>query len=142
MFSENIPYGYISKTDHLRKELIMNKRLRLCGIICVFFLLALSLSGCDNPPWEAGMTLILKVDAPKDGTTVNTSTITVNGRVSGTEAAGASIKVNEMDAPVKEGKYSADITLTEGKNIITISAKGGQANMNEQRTVTYVPAKK
>jgi hypothetical protein len=120
----------------------MNKWIRLLGIICAFSLLALPLTGCDNPPWESGMTLILKVDTPKDGATVDASTVTVSGRVVGTEAAGAAVKVNEKDTPVKDGKYSADISLAEGKNVINISAKGGQANLSEQRTVTYVPAKK
>ena len=115
----------------------MNNKFKLLGILLVVSLLALPLTGCDNPPWEAGMTLILKVDAPKDGATVNTSTITVNGRVVGTEAAGATVRVNEKEAPVKDGKFSTDITLTEGKNVIKINAKGGQANLDEIRTVTY-----
>ena len=119
----------------------MNNKLKLLGILFVLSLLSLSLIGCENPPWEAGMTLILKIDTPKDDTTVNTPTVTVSGRVVGTEAAGATVKVNEKDAPVKDGKFSADITLTEGKNVININAKGGQGNLEEKRTVTYTPAK-
>jgi uncharacterized lipoprotein YajG len=119
----------------------MNNLLKTLSILFVFSLLALPLTGCDNPPWESGMTLIVKVDTPKDGATVNTSTVTVSGRVKGTESAGATVSINGADAPVKDGKYSTDITLTEGKNVINIVATGGQAKLNEKVTVTYVPAK-
>ena len=119
----------------------MNNLFKLLGILFVLSLLALPLTGCDNPPWEAGMTLILKVDAPKDGTTVNTSTVTVNGRVVGTESAGATVRINNADVPVKDGKFSTNVTLTEGKNVINFIAIGGQAKLEEKRTVTYVPAK-
>jgi uncharacterized lipoprotein YajG len=122
---------------HTRKESIMNNLLKTLSILFVFSLLSLPLTGCDNPPWESGMTLILKVDTPKDGATVNTSTVTVSGRVSGTESAGAKVSINGADAPVKDGKFSTNVTLTEGKNIIKISAKGGQASPEEIRTVNY-----
>jgi len=119
----------------------MNNIIKLIGLLFALSLLAFPLTGCDNPPWENGMTLILKVDTPKDGTTVNTSTVTVSGRVKGTESAGAKVSINGADAPVKDGKYSAHVTLTEGKNVVTIVATGGQATPSETVTVTYVPAK-
>jgi hypothetical protein len=131
----------MSTNNNSRKELIMDKLFKLIGILFVLSLLALPLTGCDNPPWERGMALNLKVDTPKDGSTVNTPTVTVSGRVSGTESAGAKVSINGADAPVQDGKYSANITLTEGKNVINIVATGGQAKPNEQVTVTYVPAK-
>jgi hypothetical protein len=132
----------MSTNNNSRKELIMNNIFKLIGILCVLSLLALPLTGCENPPWEKGMTLILKVDTPKDGTTVNTSTVMVSGRVKGTESAGAKVSINDADVPVKDGKYSANVTLTEGKNVINIVAKSNQAGPNEQVTVTYVPVKK
>jgi len=119
----------------------MNNLFKTLSILFVFSLLSLPLTGCDNPPWEGGMTLILKVDTPKDGATVNTPTVTVSGRVSGTESKGAKVTVNDVDAPVTDGKYSANVTLTEGKNVINFVAIGGQAKLEEKRTVTYVPAK-
>ena len=119
----------------------MGKLFKLLGILFVLFLLALPLTGCDNPPWERGMVLTLKVDTPKDGATVTTSTVTVSGRVSGTESAGAKVSINGADAPVTNGKFSTNVTLTEGKNVITIVATGGQAKPSETVTVTYVPAK-
>ncbi len=87
------------------------------------------------------MTLAVKIDTPKDGATVNTPTVTVSGRVGGTESKGAKVKINNADAPVKDGKYSANVTLTEGKNVINIVATSGQAKPEETVTVTYVPAK-
>ena len=119
----------------------MDRLFKLLGILFVLFLLALPLTGCDNPPWESGMVLNLKVDTPRDGTTVTTSTVTVNGRVSGTESAGAKVSINGADVPVKDRKFSTDVTLTEGKNVINIDATGGQAKLNEKVNVTYAPAK-
>ena len=108
--------------------------------MCILFVIGLLVfpwAGCENPPWDAGMVLVLKVDAPKDGATVNTPTITVSGRVSGSESKSAKVTVNDVDAPVTDGKYSANITLTEGKNVINVVATGGQAKPSEQMTVTY-----
>ncbi len=120
----------------------MDKLLKFLGIGFVLFLLALSLTGCDTPPWESGMVLHLKVDTPRDGTTVTTPTVTVNGRVIGSESAGAKVSINGADVPVKDHKFSMDITLTEGKNIINIDATGGTVKLSEKVNVTYVPAKK
>ncbi len=119
----------------------MKTFLKITGMLFVFTLAVLPMAGCDNPPWEAGMTLVLKLDAPKDGITVNTPVVTVSGRVNGSEAAGAMIKVNEATATVKDGQFSAEVPLTEGKNVITVVATTGQVKMNEQRTITYAPAK-
>ena len=115
----------------------MNSLFKSLQIFFVFTLLVLPLAGCENAPWDAGMVLVLKVDTPKDGATVNTPTVTVGGRVSGTEGHNAKVTVNNVDAVVKDGKYSADITLTEGKNVINVAAIGGQAKPTQQLTVTY-----
>jgi len=87
------------------------------------------------------MTLILKVDTPRDGASVTTSPVTVSGRLNGTESKGAKVKIKDADVPVKDGKFSADVALTEGTNVITIVASSGQANLNEKVTVTYAPVK-
>ncbi len=87
------------------------------------------------------MAMILKVDTPKDGVTVNTSTVTVSGRINGTESSNAKVTINGADTPVKDGRFAADIKLTEGNNVISIEATGGQSNQKEQRIVTYTPAK-
>lgn len=117
----------------------MNKILILMRILFVLSLLALPLTGCDP---DSGMILVVKVDTPKDGSTVNTPTVTVSGRVVGTESKAAKVSINNIDTPVTDGKYSANVTLTEGKNVINVVAKSGQAAPEEIVTVTYVPAKK
>jgi hypothetical protein len=127
--------------NDLRKELIMRNLFKVICILFVLSLLALPLTGCDNPPWDAGSTLVLKVDTPKDGTTINSSKVTVIGRVVGTESEGATVSINGADVPVKDGKFSTNVTLTEGKNVINIDAKSSTAKLNEKVNVTYVPAK-
>jgi len=120
----------------------MNKYSKLMGALFLISLLALLLTGCDNPPWESGYSLVLKVDTPKDGTTVNATSVTVSGRVTGTQSKGAKVTVNEIDVPVNDGKYSTNVTLTEGKNVINIIATSGEAKPKKEVTVTCVPAKK
>jgi hypothetical protein len=119
----------------------MDNIIKLVSILFALSLLALPLTGCDNPPWDTGSLLVLKVDTPRDGTTVSTSTVTVSGRVVGTDSKGAKVSINDTDAPVKDGKFSTNVTLTEGKNVINIVGTSSQAKPNEQVTVTYVPAK-
>lgn len=115
---------------------------KLLRIIFVLSLVALPLTGCDNPPWESGMVLNLKVDTPRDGATVTAPAVTVSGRVTGTESKGAKVKINDAEASVKDGKFSADVTLAEGKNVITVTATSGQANPKQEITVTFAPAPK
>ena len=116
----------------------MDKLFKLLGILFVVSLLALPLTGCGI---DSGMILNLKVDTPRDGSTVTTPTVTVSGRVGGSERAGAKVSINGADVPVKDRKFSTDVRLTEGKNVINIDATYGQAKLNEKVNVTYVPAK-
>ena len=116
----------------------MDKLFKLLGILFVLFLLALPLTGCTDD----AMTLVLRVDTPRDGTDVNTSTVTVSGRVAGIESGGATVRINGADVPVKDRKFSTNVTLAEGKNVINIDANAGQAKLNEKVNVTYAPAKK
>ena len=115
----------------------MYKYFKITVFLFIAALLAMPLTGCDNPPWDSGMTLGLKVDTPKDGATVSTSSVTVSGRVHGTESKGAKVQVNNADVPVNDGKYSTEVTLVEGTNVINIAATAGQANLKEKLTVTY-----
>jgi hypothetical protein len=131
----------MSTDNNSRRELIMDNIIKLVSILFALSLLALPLTGCDNPPWDSGSLLVLKVDTPRDGTTVSTSTVTVSGRVVGTDSKGAKVSINDTDVPVKDGKFSTNVTLTEGKNVINIVGTSSQAKPNEQVTVTYVPAK-
>jgi hypothetical protein len=128
----------MATNNNLRKELIMDKPFKLLSILFVLSILTLSLTGCT----ESAFTLILKVDTPRDGTTVNTSAVTVNGRVTGAESTGAKVSINGADVPLKDGKFSIEVTLTEGQNVINIDATSGVVKLNEKVNVTYVPAKK
>jgi hypothetical protein len=119
----------------------MGSLFKLTGILLLLSLLIVPVTGCDNPPWDSGMTLVLKVDAPEDGATVTTPTVTVSGRVTGTQSATAKIKVNDADVSLKDGKFSTLVTLNEGANVINIAATSGAAALKEQVTVTYAPAK-
>jgi Glucodextranase, domain B len=114
---------------------------KFLGTLFVLSLLALPLTGCDSPPWDSGMTLSLKVDTPRDGTTVSTSTVTVGGHVIGSERAAAKVRINDAEVPVKDDKFSTSVTLTEGTNAINIVATSGMAAPSQKVTVTYVPAK-
>jgi hypothetical protein len=127
--------------NYWRKESIVDNPLKLLGILFVVSLLAVPLTGCDNPPWEAGMTLSLKVDTPRAGTTVTTSTVTVSGRVLGSQSDAAKLTINNANVPVKDHKYSTSVTLTEGTNVINVVAGSGGVEMKEKVTVSYAPAK-
>jgi len=87
------------------------------------------------------MTLSLKVDTPKKGTTVTTSTVTVSGRVLGSQVEAARLTINGAAVPIKEKKYSTSVTLTEGANAINVAVTAAAGTMKEQVTVTYAPAK-
>jgi hypothetical protein len=123
------------------KEVIMDSLFKSTGILLLLLLLIVPVTGCDNPPWDSGMTLVLKVDTPEDGATVTTPTVTVSGRVTGTQSAAAKIKVNDAEVFLKDGKFSTLVTLNEGANVINIAATSGSATPNEKLTVTYAPAK-
>lgn len=118
----------------------MDNRLRLIIVIFALSLLALPLTGWAE--FGSGRSLVIRIDAPKNGSTVNTPTITVSGLVGGSDRDAAKVSVNDVDAPVSNGKYSANITLTQGKNVINVIAISGPAKIKEQVTVTYAPAKK
>ena len=115
----------------------MNKFFKLIGIFFVLSLFALSLTGC----MDDGSIMVLKVDAPGKDTSVTTPTVTVSGRLAGTQSSRGIVKINDEVVPVKDLKFSTDVKLTEGKNIINIGAKVDQVDLKEQVTVTYVPAK-
>ncbi len=119
----------------------MNNRIIWVSVVFLLSLLSLMLTGCENAPWESGRLLVLNIDTPKEGITVNAATVTVSGRVAGTESKGAKVGVNGADVPLKDLKFSTEVTLNEGKNVINVNATGGQANLKQPVTVTYAPAK-
>jgi len=111
----------------------MNNRFKLLGILLVVFLLALSISAC----MDSAMVLVITVDTPQDKTTVSESSVTVSGTVTKT----AEVKINDMVVPSKGNKFSTDIKLTEGSNIINVVAKSGKDTETKTLTITYNPSK-
>jgi hypothetical protein len=118
-----------------RKELIVNNLSKLLGISLVISLLALQIAACK--PWEAGYILGVTVDTPQDGTTVGSSPVTISGTVNKT----AEVKINDVVVPIKGGKFSTDIKLTEGSNVINVVATSGKDTVTKKVTITYNPSK-
>jgi hypothetical protein len=95
-------------------------------------LLALPISAC----MDRALTLIMTVDTPQDKTTVSASPATVSGTVNKT----AEVKINDVVVPVKGSKFSADIKLTEGGNVITVVATSGKDTVQKTLTIVYNPS--
>ena len=115
----------------------MNKFLKLLGIFFVLSSLVLPLIGCA----DGASVLALKIDTPANNTSVTTPTVKVSGHLAGTEKASAKVTINDAEVPVSDGKFSTDVKLTEGKNIINIAASVGTFSLKEPVTVTYGPTK-
>jgi len=111
----------------------MNNLFKLLGISLVISLLALPITAC----MEGSMILILTVDTPQDKATVSASPVTVSGTVTKT----AEVKINDVVVPSKGNKFSADIKLTEGINVIEVVAKSGKDMERKTVTITYNPSK-
>ena len=86
---------------------------------------------------ESAMILILNVDTPQDKTTVSMPTVTVSGTVTKT----AEVKINNVVVLSKGNKFSTDIKLTEGSNVINVVATSGKETVDKTVKVTYNPSK-
>jgi hypothetical protein len=111
----------------------MNNLSKLLRISLLISLLALPITAC----MESSMILILTVDTPQDKTTVSASPVTVSGTVTKT----AEVKINDVVVPVKSNKFSTDLKLTEGSNVINVVAKSGKDTETKTLTITYNPRK-
>lgn len=82
--------------------------------------------------------ILLTVNSPKDGTTVTTSKVAVQGQT----VAGADVSVNNRDIVAdSQGNFSITISLDEGDNPIDIVASDQLGNYSEwEGIVTYEPA--
>ncbi len=81
---------------------------------------------------EVNQGLTLEIDQPKDKTKVNSSNIIVSGRTS----PGADVFINDKELKANhQGKFSTNINLDEGENIITIVASDSQGNYAEKELV-------
>ena len=111
----------------------MGNLFKLFGISLVISLLALPISAC----MDSAMILVVTVEAPQDGASVDTSPVTVSGTVS----KKAEVKINDMVVPVKGGKFSTDFNLTEGSNVISIVAASDKETASKTVRITYSPSK-
>lgn len=110
----------------------MNSLSKLLRISLLIALLASPITAC----MEGSMVLILTVDTPQDKATVSTPTVTVSGTVTKT----AEVKINDVVVPSKGNKFSTDIKLTEGSNVINVVAKSGKNTETKTLTITYKPS--
>jgi hypothetical protein len=105
---------------------------KLVRISLMISLLALPVTSC----LEGSMILILTVDTPQDKATVSVPAVTVSGTVTKT----AEVKINDAVVPSKGNKFSTEIKLIEGSNVITVAAKSGKDTETKTLTVTYKPS--
>jgi hypothetical protein len=111
----------------------MHNLFKLLGISLVISLSVLPMAGC----MDSAMTLVMTVDTPQDGSTVSASPATVSGTVN----KKAEVKINDVVVPVKDGKFSTDVKLAEGSNVILIVATSSGENTVEKKvTITYNPS--
>ena len=113
----------------------MGNLFKLLVILLVISLLALPIAACK--PWESALTLIMTVDTPQDRTTVGASPVTVSGTVNKT----AEVKINDVVVPIKGGKFSTSVMLTEGSNVINVVATSGKDTVKKTATIVYNPSK-
>ena len=111
----------------------MNNLIKLVGILFVLSLLALSISAC----MDSATVLVMTVDTPQDKADVGASPITVSGTVN----KKAEVKINDVVVTIKDGKFSTDVKLTEGSNVIKVVATTGKETVEKTVTVTYNPSK-
>lgn len=115
----------------------MNKIFKLMGILFVLSLLALPLTGCDG-----SSVLVLHINTPDNGASITTPTVAVSGNLGGTQVSSAKVTVNGVDVPVKDQKFSTDVKLNDGKNVIKIGATTqGGFELKEELSVNYAPPK-
>lgn len=80
----------------------------------------------------------LNISSPVNGASVTNATLTVKGKT----IARADVVVNDAETTADtSGNFTANITLDEGDNIISILAIDADGNSSEKEmTVTYNPA--
>src|SRR3954447_13029897 len=81
---------------------------------------AASVSACgETPRPAAGPRVTLKLDAPNDPSTVRQAAVAVTGTVTPADAV---VQVGGRDAEVARGRFSAEVALSPGGNVIDVSA--------------------
>ena len=119
----------------------MIKIFKILGIMLIVPLLCITLTGCKATAPE------LEITSPADGETLNTSPVTVEGKVSSLETT---VTINGEEALVRlkmepyglHKEYAAffeDVELSQGKNTITVVATLNGQEESQTITVTYTP---
>lgn len=77
----------------------------------------------------------ITITSPANGATVDTSSITVSGTIDDNTAT---VTVNGINVPISNGAFTSNVTLTEGTNLITVSATDQAGNTSTAIiSVTY-----
>ena len=82
--------------------------------------------------------MIILIDKPSDGETVNTKTITVSGTAEAMEGYIDSVTVNDIPAGIDT--WSADIELEDGPNPITVVATDDMGQSSSETITVYYQA--
>lgn len=105
----------------------------------IALLLALGIAGCggdDKPPPDPPA-VRLTISSPMDSSTVKDDSVEVAGRVS---PARASVLVLGKAASVTGGRFSTEVPLDEGANVIDVAASmPGRSSAFAALRVTYDP---
>jgi hypothetical protein len=102
-------------------------------------LAALALAGCgsDEPPPPDPPVVRLTIEAPADTATVKDDTVELRGRV---QPERASVEIQGEKAAVANGAFSKVVSLSEGTNVIDVSASSpGRTPAFAALRVTYDP---
>jgi hypothetical protein len=117
-----------------RNSVKNNKMLVTAIMLFVMAIIFVSLTSC----MDSVVHIVITVDSPVDGSTVNTPQVTVSGSLS----KKASLKINDMVLP-DSNKFNVTVPLTDGINSINIAAtsKKPAETVTKSVIVTYVPDK-
>ncbi len=86
----------------------------------VALLAVIALAACGETPAPSTQPRVtLKLDTPNDGRSLRSGTVAVTGTVSPADAA---VTVAGADAKVDGGRFSAQVSLLPGGNVIDVSA--------------------
>lgn len=119
---------YIWKTKRLNRQ---NKRMAIAATVVLFLILGVTNAYAKRQP-------SLTVTDPQDRASIQSSTITVKGRVSPKKSP---VSIQGQTVPVDgNGNFSYDVTLSNESNTITVQAKNNnktkKLSLNVTRTYT------
>lgn len=96
---------------------------RLLLVLAPLAPLALAACGGGQAPAGAEPRVVVKLTSPSDAKLVRVDTVQVRGTVS---PGNASVQVDGQDATVHDGRFTADVRLRGGANVIDATATAPQ----------------